>query len=184
MTSLFELSDDLRAADAAMEDAVDEETGLIAADLAQTWELIQGQIDDKLLDWGRWEKNLRSEADACRWESRKLAKRAQAAANKAAFVKMIIEMKLGEGADLEVGFTGRVLKDGSCRLSWRKRTGVDLAPGIDEKTCVGLPEEFIKLTPSPKKRELIDYLKGATDEQRADAAKYARLKTGKAVQIS
>ena len=179
--SLFKLSDDLRTADQEMEEHVDEETGLVPADLVLLWEACAGERDGKLKEWGKWAKNLRSDEEQCRAAARKLTLRAQAAARKLEWVASIIEGELGEGADLEDDFIGRVLKDGEVRLSWRKRTGVET---YDDVPPAGAPERFVKQTPSWKRTEWGEYLKTATDEQRADAAKYARLKTGKGLVIA
>ena len=178
---LFQLSEELDDAIAAMDAAVDEETGEIPEDDVVCFEKLSGLVDDKMKDWTRWFKNLRTESEGLRIESSKLAHRARVAENQMERIKGVLQSVLGEGADLEDAFVGRVLKDSTMRLSWRKRTGVETNDDVPPEDA---PAEWVKTKRSWRRAELGDYLKGATDMQRADAAKYATLRTGKGLSIS
>ncbi len=110
MASLFALGDALRAADAAMEDSVDEATGIIEADAAAEFDRIEGELDSKLLDWMRWAKSEKAYVVICRVEAARMTANAQAAERKQAWIASGIAEHLGEG---------RTVRDGTGKLSWR-----------------------------------------------------------------
>ena len=155
--SLFKLDDDLEAATDLLDEYVDEETGEIAVDAVALFDQIAGALDSKLLGWGAWFKNLRAEKEACEVEARKLRARARSVERKMAFVKSTIESHLDEG---------RVLKNGTARLGWRARSGITVGD-IDR-----LPDEFVKVERTERKREIkahLDTLSEFEREVRADA---------------
>lgn len=172
MASLFDLDEKLKAAIVEMEDNVTLGTGEIPEELVESFMQLEGEMRDKLMDWGRWYKNEKALAEAARAEARTQAANARAAEAKMEFIKTIIDNRLAQYVPKDE--KGGKLFDGVVRLSWLKTSKV---VGFDEDTCEGLPDEFVKITKEPRKNLIREHIAkhGAVD--------WAHIKTGKVVVI-
>ena len=114
---LYETNDSIAAIDALIDAYAAEHEGEIPDDLDAQLEAMQGQRNDKLLDLGRWTKNLLAEAEAIKSEKGKLAARQSALENKAARIKAFIGMNLTPGEKLS---------DPNTAFSWRKSVSTEI----------------------------------------------------------
>ena len=120
--TLYDLSEDLRAIEAAMDEHAAANEGDVTGFDFSALECVQGEIDAKLLNVGAWIKNLRAESEAYKAEKANLDRKKKVADDKIKEIQPYITNFLERG---------RPLKDSRCALSWRKSSSVDIPKTLD-----------------------------------------------------
>lgn len=144
MANLFDIS---RALMDAWENAVDPETGEISEEGMLAIECLQMDQQAKRENIACWVKNLRSDAEALKTESKAMTDRAKAAERKADSLTRYL------AADLD----GERFQTPKVAVSWRRSVAVE----IDEAEVPELPEQYLrtKTTIEPDKTAIKEALK-------------------------
>lgn len=136
-----------REIEAALEGAIDPETGeIIASDLFEVYEALQIQRDEKIENIGLFIKDLKAEAAAIREEEKALAARRRAAENKAESLEGYLQFNLH----------GEKFKTPRLAVSYRKSQKVE----VDENRLNEIPEEYLRYKdPEVDKKRVSEALK-------------------------
>lgn len=124
--------------DQAILECIDAETGeILDADKLNSLEMAR---DQKISNVACWLKDLKAENEAIKAEKQNLTKRETSNSNLMERLKGWIDFALD----------GQKFKDGRVSISYRSSESVE----VDENVVDNLPEEFVKVEKSPKKKEL------------------------------
>lgn len=140
---LYEVSEMLRDAYAAVEALAEANNGEIPDDWDHFFDDIRMERDEKAVNIARWIKNLDAEADAIRAEERKLAERRRASEAHAERLRAYLAAHLPGGTRIT---------DSTVVIGWRKSTSVEVDEGA-------LPDEWFKVTRTPLKADIRDAIK-------------------------
>ena len=134
MANLFEID---RAIMDAMEKCVDPETGEIDGEIYTELEALQMERTTKIENIACWIKNLKSDADELKAESKAMSERAKAKERKAESLTHYLVAVLD----------GQKFETARAAIGWRKSKAVHIEYGTE------LPEEYIrrKVTEEPDK---------------------------------
>lgn len=147
---LYELDSLARKLEEALESGCDPETGELLeddSDLRQTYDAIETERESKLLWLGALFQEAKAEAEAVASTIKTLQARKRATENRMTRLKSFIGEFLAPNEKLA---------DGRVKIGWRKNPpSIELEEDWDHK----LPLGFIKVEPTPKKREILQALK-------------------------
>ena len=118
---LYEISDLLQKSIIAAFDAADQDTGELPQDWATFLDEVEMERTSKALDVARYIKSLDAEAEAVKYEEKKLTARRKALESKVASLTQYVEYNVQQG---------EVLKDANTAITWRKSDRVVIT---DEK---------------------------------------------------
>ena len=136
---LYEINSEIAALEALIDAYAAEHEGDIPEDLDSRLETMKGIKNDKLLDLGRWVKNMEAEAEAVKVEKQKLAARQSALEHKAERIRQYIAASLQPGEKLA---------DTNTVFSWRKSVSTEI---IDAEM---IPDDFCAIIRKPSATEI------------------------------
>ena len=148
MAKLYEIVDELVAFTELNEGLEDEQA------YKDTFEALQGELDDKVEQWCKAEKNIEAERDAVKAEKERLAAREKALTNHADRMKATLLMYMQAVGVTKAGGTigAKIVKNGG------------QAPLIlTEEDATKLPEEFQKVTVEANKTAIREALDNGTE---------------------
>lgn len=144
---LYEVSELLRDAYAAVEALAEGNGGEIPDDWDRFFTDVQMERDEKAVNIARWIKNIEAEAEAVRSEEKRLSERRRAAEAHADRLRSYLACHLPVGTKIT---------DSTVVIGWRKSSSVEVDEGA-------LPDEWFKITRTPLKAEIKEAIKaGAT----------------------
>jgi hypothetical protein len=118
--------------------AIEAQDGELSAEAAAALDSLEMTRGDKLLDLGCAYLEIEAEAKAVKEVEQSLADRRKMLERRAEWLKGYVRAQLADG---------ETVKDGRCRLSWRKSTAVEIT-GV-------VPDRFLKYPPPVPDRTAI-----------------------------
>lgn len=147
--NLYEINSNIQRA----LDSVDPETGDITSEAFEQIDLLEMAMEEKVLNIGKWIKNMSSDSEALKNEIQALSLRKKSIDNKIERLKDYLQSNV----------SGKKFKDAQCEISWRPSESVEI---IDE---TALPEHLIrvKVEKSPDKTAIKKAIKAGENVEAA-----------------